>query len=208
MRKLPILLFLLILLPAFGAVAGSTNSIFANGDFEESSSTEPLFPPWQVSGGVGGFINEPTQVASGGNCVIIGGLADAEMWQDLDTQPGQAYRFSFYERGDDPAQLPRSSLLNVYWDNQLVGTFNESNQDLAWNYHAFAVVAGSATTRITFQEASGTIGGYGHPSLDLVSVVAIPEPSSMQLLGAGIAMFAGNRIRNWKRRRASFPQDE
>lgn len=87
-------------------------NIVSNGDFEIIENG--YYPkPWQFSNGFNGFVNEPSKVASGGNCVFIGGLNGGDMWQDLNTVVGQTYQLSFYERGDDPGQTERLSLLNV-----------------------------------------------------------------------------------------------
>ena len=176
-------------------------NIVSNGDFEVLQlRPTPAFPPWQFSHGFDAFINEPGRVASGGNCVFIGGLAGGDMWQDLNTVVGQVYQFSFYERGDDPGQTARISLLNVSFGDQLVGSFTDNNIP-GWNYHAFTVVADSTVTRLDFQQASATIGSYGYPGVDGVSVVAIPEPSTLYLVGTAFAISFGNRFRVWKRNR-------
>src|SRR5579871_958324 len=120
-----------------------TGNIVSNGDFEIIVGGA-TFPGWQFSGGYSAFVNEPSQAASGNNCIFVGG----EMWQDLSTVIGQTYQFSFYQRGDDPGQTQRYSLLNVSWGGQSVGSFTNSNWDRTWYLETFDVVATSTTTRI------------------------------------------------------------
>jgi hypothetical protein len=175
------------------------SNIVSNGDFEIHPSGS--FPPWQFSHGYNAFINEPAKVASGNNCVFIGGLSGGDMWQDLNTVVGETYQFSFYERGDDPGQSERLSLLNVYWSNQEVGSYTNDNKISGWNYYVFDVVAASTTTKIDFQQASASIGSYGYPGIDDVSVVALPEISStIFLLGFSLTICVGIQFFAWVRR--------
>jgi hypothetical protein len=194
-------LFLLpLVLLTFRATAVSPSSnIVSNGDFEILVNAR--FPPWQFLHGFNAFINEPTKVASGGNCVFIGGIAGGEMWQDLSTQVGQVYQFSFYERGDDPGQTERHSLLNVFWGNQQVGSYIEDNKISGWHYQVFTVVADSTITRLDFLQASQTIGSFGYPGVDLVSVITVPEPTTICLVGTAFAISFGKRFRAWRRNR-------
>lgn len=182
-------------LSTLGAMAYSIGpNIVANGDFETIIGGGSGFPPWQFSHGFGGFINEPGSVASGNNCVFIGGLSGGDMWQDLNTVVGQRYQFSFYERGDDPGQNERISLLNVYWGGLKIGSFTDDNKVPGWNYHVVSVLATATITRIDFQQASSTIGWYGYPGVDAVSVNRVPETAStICLLGFSFVVCVGFR---------------
>jgi hypothetical protein len=185
-----------LVLLTFGATAQSLSiNIVSNGDFETFHSSNPFFPPWQFSHGFNAFINEPTMVASGLNCVFIGGLSGGDMWQDLSTVVGQPYQFTFYERGDDLGQTERISLLNVSFGDQVVGSYTDDNKISGWNYHTFTVIADSTITRLDFQQASSSIGSFGYPGVDGVSVNAIPEPSTLNLVGTVLLISFGNRVR-------------
>jgi len=192
-------------LSTLGAMAYSIGpNIVANGDFETITGGGSGFPPWQFSHGFGGFINEPGSVASGNNCVFIGGLAGGDMWQDLSTVVGDKYQFGFYERGDDPGQTERISVLNVYWNGLKLGSFTDDNKVPGWSYHLFTVTATATTTRIDFQQASSTIGWYGYPGVDAVSVNRVPETTpTIYLLGCSFVAFLGlrrfARVRGQKR---------
>jgi len=98
--------------------------------------------------------------------------------QDLSTVVGQTYQFSFYERGDDQGQTERISLLNVYWGGLEIGSYKDDNHVSGWNHHIINVVATTTTTRIDFQQASSTIGSFGYPGVDGVSVNRVPETAS------------------------------
>lgn len=195
MKTRMLLVVLCLALSTLGATAYSIGpNIVENGDFETIIGGGSSFPPWQFSHGFGGLINEPGNVASGNNCVFIGGLAGGDMWQDLSTVVGQTYQFSFYERGDDPGQTERDSLLNVYWGGLKIGSFTEDNHVLGWNYHVVTVRAATTTTRIDFQQASPTIFSFGYPGVDGVSVNRVPETAStIYLLGISFVGFLGLR---------------
>lgn len=182
---------LAVTLITFSATAASSSgNIVSNGSFEDILDGGGSFPFWQTRGGLNAFINEGAKVAKGVNCVFIGGNPTGEMWQDLNTVIGQTYEFSFYERGDDPNQPERHSLLAVFWGQQEVGTFVRTNKP-GWNYHVYSVTADSTTTRIDFFQNSSSIGEHGFPGVDGVSVVAVPEPSITCLVGSVILIFVG-----------------
>jgi len=178
---LSIILLTLVLLIFKAEAVPLSGNIVANGDFEIIANG--YYPTgWQFSHGFIGFVNEPAKVASGGNCVFIGGLNGGDMWQDLNTVVGQTYQFSFYERGDDPGQTERLSLLNIWWGGQEVGSYTNDNKVSGWNYYVFDVVASSTTTRIDFQQASASIGSFGYPGIDAVSVTPVLDTSSTLFL--------------------------
>lgn len=187
----PKILIVLILqvLAALNASAIPLN-IVSNGDFETALN---LFSPWQFTQGFTAFINDPTFAASGNNCIFVGGgPSGGDMWQDLTTVVGETYQFSFYERGDDPAQTERLSLLNVWWGGQEVGSYINDNKVPGWNYIVFDVLATSTTTRVDFQQASASVGSpYSRPGVDGVSAVAVPDTlSTICFLGLGVTMCA------------------
>jgi len=194
-----LLTFLLSLLLSYSRVtAALPGNIVSNGDFEIWNGVS--FPPWQFSQGFDAWIGGSAggSAASGRNCVFVGGNTGGNMWQILSTQIGQAYRLSFYERGDDPQQTQRISLLNVYWGNQEVASFIETNKMFGWNYHVYTVTADSSNVNLFFQNDCDAIGTFGIPGVDGVSVIAIPEPSfAACLVGAGLALYTRNRVRAW-----------
>jgi hypothetical protein len=184
--SLPLLLFVSFLAAGTfkaNAIPAGIN-IIQNGDFEILGDHD--FPPWQFSNGFAAFVNEPFYAFSGGNFILPGG----RMWQDLNTEIGQSFRLSYYQRGDDPGQSERSSTLNVLWGNQQVASHTRINFDRTWVYAEFDVTATSLITRLTFERAPGS---YGLPSVDLVRVVSIPEPSALAF--AGLALGAVFRHR-------------
>ena len=184
MKIMALILFVLAM-SAFESSAGV--NIVSNGDFE--IIVDGYYPPpWQFSHGFNGFVNEPSKVASGGNCVFIGGISGGDMWQDLNTVVGQTYELSFFERGDDPGQTERLSLLNVWWGSQEVGSYANDNKVSGWNHYDLNVIASSTTTRIDFQQASFSIGSYGYPGIDAVSVMAIPELPTSRLFAVTLVM--------------------
>ena len=180
-------LWLCALLLAGATPSPAAINIVQNGDFEILGDHD--FPPWQFSNGFIAFVNEPRYAYSGGNCLLPGGL----MWQDLTTTIGQTYQLSYHHRGDDPGQTARTSVLKVWWGNQLLATHTESNFDRTWKFAESTVPATATTTRLTFENASGAFGHFGFPSLDLIQVVAVPEPSVMVLTALAIGVVALRR---------------
>lgn len=170
---------LLLVLTTFRTATAA--NIVQNGDFEILGDHD--FPPWQFSNGFGAFVNEPQDAYSGRNFILPGGL----MWQNLNTVIGQAYQLSYHHRGDDPGQTARTSVLNVSWGSQLMATHTESNFDRPWDLAQFTVTASATTTRLTFQNASRQFGHFGHPSIDLIQVIPVPEPSIFTLAVTSLA---------------------
>src|SRR6185436_2023166 len=159
-------------------------NIIQNGDFESMVGYGAAFPPWQFDPGFSAEINS-RHAASGGNLVYLPGF----MWQDLATEVGQAYRISYFERGDVPGGEQRVSVLYVYWGNQLIQSHLEFSGVSAWHARDFEIVATSTTSRLMFAQASWTAGGVGWPSVDAVSVITIvPEPSALAFAGAGLCV--------------------
>lgn len=175
-------------------------NVVTNGDFEIFHTSPASFPGWGFTHGFGAFINESGKVASGNNCVFIGGYdTGGDMVQLVRTTIGQPYHFSFYERGDDPGQSYRFSLLNVYWAGQLLGSYTDDNIQ-HWTYHEFDVVATSPLTRIDFQNADisntdPSLPVYGNPGIDLVSAIALaPEPSTPNLMITALLVFLSKPV--------------
>jgi PEP-CTERM motif-containing protein len=175
----------LIISTVQGTAALPGIDILPNGNFEILGDHD--FPPWQFDAGFNAFVNEPGKTASGLNCIFPGG----HMWQFLNTEIGQVYRLSYYERGDDPGQSSRDSILNVYWGTQLIATHLENNLDRTWKHFEFLVVGTGLSTQLTFERGPAT----GLPGVDFIQVITVPEPSILALAVIGLGLFSLRRYR-------------
>ena len=125
--------------------------------------------------------------------------------QSVGTTPGAAYDLSFW-LGHQYSFAPGYSLgpssTALYIDGALVGTYNNSAntiEDITWMPFSYKFTASSSSTVVAFLNNSPA--GNNFVGLDNVSLSAVPEPSSLMLLGAGITWLAARftRLRRSKR---------
>ncbi len=97
--------------------------------------------------------------------------ANSGMYQDIDTQEGDAYTLEF-AYSPRPGRGAADNAIEVWWDGQLLDTITADGTGLSdtdWQHHSYEVTGGSDTTRLEFRAVGTgtTYGGY----LDDVSVV-------------------------------------
>lgn len=104
----------------------------------------------------------------------------SKVWQDVKTEAGQEYSFSF-----DASARPGTSLstntINVFWNDKLVGTVNPGAN---WQSNAFKLVGTGGTDRIEFRESGNQNDSFGG-LIDNVSLKATSVAASNLLIGGG-----------------------
>ncbi|WP_435007336.1 PEP-CTERM sorting domain-containing protein [Tundrisphaera lichenicola] len=177
-----------------------------NGNFEAPVITNPSYsifktiPGWTSTTGAGIEIQNHIAGApiEGDQFVELDSDNNSNMFQDIATTVGQSYHLSFYY-SPRPGISAASNGIKVFWGGSEVTELTGVGQaSTDWSLHNFDLTATQGVTRLEFL-ATGTsdsLGGY----LDVVSLNAVPEPSSMALCGlAGI----GGLGYSWVRRKRS-----
>jgi len=156
-----------------------------NGDF--SGLTDWTF------GGNGGYGEAFDGGADGGGYVILGSLNQDPIYQSVPATPGQSYTLTFYWRGPAPIIQSPPFAMNVLWNLQEVGSFTLNVFSRDWVYESLTVVGDSGSQGILeFEDPDLT-----EAALDDVSLVPVPEPSALALVGT-CAMIAFAWIRRPK----------
>lgn len=160
---------------------GQPVNLVQNGNFGSGLSD------WMNSG-VGVFLGYSGEAANGDvNFVNIAG--GGYLYQDLTTTPGQIYDLSFAMAGN--INWPGAITMDTLWGGNIVDvtTWNPGGHtvaNLGWLYENVAVTAASSQTLLEFENPSQQINQQ--PFLDAVSVTALPEASTLNLVAASIVI--------------------
>jgi len=177
----------LVLLLACISVASAT--LVSNGGFESQSGT--IFgitgnglTGWNVDAGSVDLI-EPYQTwipFSGLRSIDLSGNERGTISQSIVTDSGKSYKLSFAMAGN-PELGNTEKILEVYWDDNLVGTYKFTPTDWPrpgqWQTHEITLQAASDSTSIKFKDAT-TAGdircGVALDSIDVEEQQVIPTP--------------------------------
>jgi hypothetical protein len=179
MRKFILGAVLTLLVGATTAQANLiTNGGFETGDFTGWTTGNLNATSVQIAGFDGYTPHSGTYFAALGNVGSLGTLSE-----NLATTIGQQYELSYYLASDGATP---NQFITTVGGNQL---FNQINLPVQpWTLYDYTFTATSATTNLTFSERNDP----AFLALDDVSVTAtgaapVPEPSTIFLLGAGLA---------------------
>ncbi|MDH3431249.1 MAG: PEP-CTERM sorting domain-containing protein [Gammaproteobacteria bacterium] len=170
--------------------------LIVNGGFEDpdiSTGSFAIFgggiPGWYVTTGDGIEIQDNVAGSpyEGGQLVELDATRNSGMAQNVGTSSGGLYElvFAFSAR---PGVSELSNGIDIFWDGLLLDSITASGaglSDTSWTIYSFLVTASTDLTVLEFRATgiSDSLGGY----LDGVSLVAVPEPGTLMLLGIGLA---------------------
>jgi len=140
----------------------------------------------------------------GGYGVKYGSVGvDSPLYQMIETTPGASYTFSFYQqtRGGQPNEF------QAYWNGGLILDLIDTPIAPAFTQYSFLEVATASITEIRF----GLRQDPGFSAMDQVSVMlaggpgAVPEPSSLLMVGSALVMGGAGVVARWRRARGLSP---
>lgn len=151
------------------------------------ASVDYLGPPWDVSDGT-------RAIDLDGRDAVFSGVR-----QTFATIFGQSYVVSFdlsgNPHGGSETKLVRVSVGDFTQDYSH-NSSGQTREALQWQSITFSFVASGPASTLSFMSLSSTPSSFG-PVLDNVSVTtptaSVPEPSTLLVLSAGLAMAFGGR---------------
>lgn len=133
-------------------------------------------------------------------------------YQDVSTIVNQKYEFSFWGTGFTSGNATQDGIVQVgtagaiatsltqnnnaeYVDSSWTVPINSSVNDWVQFTHTFTAM--TTTTRVSFQNV-GKGAGQNAINVDLVSLTAVPEPSTFAIFGLGLVGFGAVQYRRRK----------
>lgn len=181
---------------------GQGINLVQNGSFESVNGSISVVG-WQGSYAFG---IPPIHAADGQKDVYLTDLSgnppSNPLWQNVSTVSGQMYALRFASKAPQfgtsefiGSQSGGNAIgpwvVNVAINGAQIGSF-ENDSMTTWQYFTTDIVATSSTTTLAFY----TDFSAGWPMLDAVSLIAVPEPKLLPLLGGGLLIL---RIWTWRK---------
>jgi len=190
-------------LAALSATASAAGNLFTDGSFEsivQASGTWGTYtsvPGWTVTKANGQATSTGLEIRNnvagtaedGHNFIELDGYENDMIKQSFATTVGKDYEISFWF--EDRAGVKAASqgfLATVKSGSSLSTHFGAvGDNGTAWHLVTLDFTAGS-TTSVFSIKATGTSDGYGTSFDNFQAAAAVPEPASMGLFAAGIAV--------------------
>ena len=182
-----------------------------NGSFEQGSSVVPAggfltvnagmstIPGWTVTGNSVDWVGTYWQASDGTHSIDLNGNDTGGLTQTLTgLTPGKIYTVGFDIAGNpDNGPNIKTGMLEVgiFSSNYFFDIAGNSRSDMGWEHHFMTFAAAGSTANLSF--SSTTPGAWG-PTLDNVTISAVPEISTWAMMGIG---FLGLGVAGRKRLR-------
>jgi choice-of-anchor C domain-containing protein len=157
------------------------------GPFLQLNAGSTVITGWTVSQGSIDYIGTYWQASDGGRSLDIHGSWIGKIEQTFNTTIGATYRVTFDLAGNPNASPIIKDMRVSAGGSSADFSFNttgKSNSNMGWLSKSWDFTANSTTTTLEFIGLGNSDAGA---ALDNVSVIAVPEPSSMLgLLGLGV----------------------
>lgn len=149
-----------------------------------STDADNTMGAWTVTSGSIDLISTYWQAQDGNQSLDMSGNGPGSIAQTVNTTAGEKYQLSFWEAGNTDGGSTVKSLSAIVNGNQIGDAlFNDTGKsrgNMGWQQYSYDFVSSGGPTTITFQSNEQSPWG---PTLDNVSLKAVPEASSVVLFG-------------------------
>ncbi len=197
-------------LAAISATASASSNLLANGSFEDTlvaAGTWNVFasvPGWAVTKANGSATpfgleirnNNVGTAESGSNFIELDGYENDKITQSFSTVAGHDYEIAFWfadRAGVATTSEGFSASVVSGASSTSTGFGAVGDNGTAWHLITIDFTADSATSIFSIK-GTGVSDGYG-TSFDNFSAFAVPEPATMGLFAAGLAVLGLSRRR-------------